>query len=108
MKYAVRGVAGHPLALGLRLAGLPAVAVDAAAAAREVTALLRTPDTGVILLQADYFDALPEELRSLLRRRSAPVLLLVPPPVWEAPLGEAEAYILDLLQRAIGYRVRLR
>jgi vacuolar-type H+-ATPase subunit F/Vma7 len=108
MRYTVRGVAGQPLALGLRLAGLRTVAVDATGAAQEVAGLVRSPNTGVVLLQADYFDALPEELRSLLRRHATPVLLLVPPPVWEAPLSEAEAYILDLLQRAIGYRVRLR
>jgi hypothetical protein len=31
-----------------------------------------------------------------------------PPPSWAAPEEEAEAYLVEILRRAIGYRVRLR
>jgi vacuolar-type H+-ATPase subunit F/Vma7 len=108
MRYAVCALAGPPLALGLGLAGLKSQAIDASGAARKLAELLHSGNSGVILIQADYYQALPAHLRTLLDRRAIPIVLPVPAPAWEAPLGEAEAYVLDLLQRAIGYRVRLR
>ena len=38
---------------------------------------------------------------------SLPVVAPFPAPSWDVK-GEAEAYILEILRQAIGYRVRLR
>ena len=105
----LRTVAGPALASGFRLAGLP---VDEARSARDagtiIELLLTQGEAGVILVQQDLYDALPETQRRALERAAAPILVPVPAAEWAAGRRGAEAYILDLLQRAIGYRVRLQ
>jgi vacuolar-type H+-ATPase subunit F/Vma7 len=46
--------------------------------------------------------------RREVERRAVPIVVPVPAPEWEAGRGAAEDIILELLRRAIGYRVRLR
>lgn len=105
----LRIILGAPQAAGFRLAGLP---VDEARSAAEAARLLdryaAMPDTGVVLVQQDWFDALPELQRRALERVPVPVIVPVPVASWSEVHGAAESYILDVLQRAIGYRVRLQ
>lgn len=105
----LRTIAGPSLAAGFRLAGVP---VDEAADAREAAAILERlmerPETGVVLLEQEWFDALPEPQRRDLERRPVPIVVPIPRLQWAEGRGGAEEYILDLLQRAIGYRVRLQ
>lgn len=105
----LRTIAGPSLAAGFRLAGL---VVDEASDAREaaviVERLASRPDAGVVLIPQEWFDALPEALRRSLERRPAPIVVPIPPVDWAGARRGAESYILDLLQRAIGYRVRLQ
>ena len=105
----LRVVTEPALAAGFRLAGLP---VEEARSPRDVTAaierLTREHDAGVILVQQDLWDALPEAERRAIERTPLPIIVPVPPPQWAARGRGAEDYILDLLQRAIGYRVRLQ
>jgi vacuolar-type H+-ATPase subunit F/Vma7 len=105
----LRVIAGAVLASGFRLAGLN---VDEATSASEAATLLdrlaERPDTGVILMQQDWFDLLPEAQRRMVERAPVPIVVPIPSADWSGGRGDAEAYILDLLQRAIGYRVRLQ
>ena len=97
------------LASGFRLAGLEVdEARTAGDASRLVDRYASSADTGVILLQQEWFDALPEGQRRALDRVPVPVIVPVPGAQWVEGRAAAESYILDLLQRAIGYRVRLQ
>ncbi len=109
MSYRVRALATPALAAGLRLAGLPADEVeDAAAAAERVSALIEEPDLGILLVEQPLFDGFPAGLQRALEDRALPIVVPVPRAAWGAATDRAEAYILDLLRRAIGYRVRLQ
>lgn len=109
MSYRVRAVATPALATGLRLAGLPTDdAADAATAVDLVAALCEEPDLGILLVEQPLLDAFPPAFRRDVENRALPILVPVPRAVWGAPTDRAEQYILELLRRAIGYRVKLQ
>jgi vacuolar-type H+-ATPase subunit F/Vma7 len=103
-------VVGRPPACaGFALAGLrTAEASDPSHGAELVMALAAQPDAGVLLVEQDVFDAIAETDRRALSRRAIPVIVPFPNPAWELHPRAPESFVLDLLQRAIGYRVRLR
>jgi vacuolar-type H+-ATPase subunit F/Vma7 len=109
MSYRIHVVAPPGIAAGFRLAGL---AVGEASTPREAEDLLRTeaacPDAGVILVQQALYDALPLVMRRELERRPLPIVVPVPAAQWAEARRRPEDYILELLQRAVGYRVRLQ
>ena len=109
MSCRVRAIATPALAAGLRLAGLPADdAEDPVAAAERVAALVEEPDLGILLVEQCLFDAFPPVYRRELENRALPIVVPVPRATWGTVTDRAESYILDLLRRAIGYRVRLQ
>lgn len=106
---AVRAVGPSAFATGFALAGIPAdevASVDAGAA--RVAALLDDRTLGVVLADESLVKALPDAVRRRSARQATPILVPVPRARWERAGDEAGAYILDLLQRAVGYRLRLR
>lgn len=104
----VRVVSRPTLAAGLELAGLAVTrVVDAAEAAAAVSRLAADVEVGIILVDAELYRALPRDLTMRLERQALPVIIPVPPPRWDER-SEAEAYILEILREAIGYRVRAR
>ena len=110
MKVAVSAICRREAALGLALAGLaPIEAANGAEAAAALARLARTPGKGgVVLIEAALHDALPGMVRRQLRREGQPVVMPFPSP-GALPAGVApEEELLELLRRAIGYRVRLR
>lgn len=108
MSQRVAVVADPAVALGFRLAGLRPVAVESkSAAATLLGRLADEPEWGVILVQEDL---MPEASPAAPSRAGTglPILVPFPAPTRERPPGEAEAYVANLLRRAVGYRVRLR
>jgi vacuolar-type H+-ATPase subunit F/Vma7 len=109
MSHRIHVIAPPGLAAGFRLAGL---AVEEAATPRDAEALVRAeaarPDAGVILVQQALYEALPLAMRREIERRPVPIVVPVPAAQWAEERRRPEDYILDLLQRAIGYRVRLQ
>lgn len=104
----VRVVSRPTLAAGLELAGLAVTrVVDAAEAAAAVSRLAADVEVGIVLVDAELYRALPRDLTMRLERQALPVIIPVPPPRWDER-SEAEAYILEILREAIGYRVRAR
>jgi vacuolar-type H+-ATPase subunit F/Vma7 len=96
------------VAAGFRLAGLrPVEAEDASEGARRLVALLEDPDAGVVLVQVDFYAALPAAERRNLARRALPLVVPFPAPSRAAPVDGAGGFIAELLRQAIGYRVRL-
>jgi vacuolar-type H+-ATPase subunit F/Vma7 len=108
MSTQVRVVCRPAVAPGFALAGLQA---DPLGPTESLEALFagfaRRPEVGVVLLQEEIYDGLPEEVRGRLDRSAHPFVVPFPGPAWEA-LAPAEERVIELLRRAIGYRVRLR
>lgn len=108
MSHYVGVVADAVVSLGFRLAGFrPRVASSAEDAAAHLDAMLRDARWGVILIQEDLMPD-PEPMPPVRARTGLPILVPFPGPGRERPPGEAEAYVAELLRRAVGYRVRLR
>lgn len=108
-KMRVIAVGEYPLVSGFALAGIPVVEAESRdEAAARLADLVDRDDVGVVFADHTVVDALPEPIRRRLSRQSTPVLLSLPDPDWSAAVESQSNEILDLLQRAIGYRVRLQ
>ena len=108
MSYTVRVLARPAVAAGFRLAGLPSLETSTPVdGAKQVAALLDEPGLGVILVEAEIFDALSDEVRHELARRPLPMVVPFPGPSWAPAAQGPEAFIAELLRQAIGYRVKL-
>jgi vacuolar-type H+-ATPase subunit F/Vma7 len=104
----VRVVCRPQLAPGFELAGLSVdLAVDGLAAAEVVRHLAADPKCGIVLVDSVLHRALPDELLTRLERQTFPLVAPIPAPAWDEA-AEAEAYVLEILRQAIGYRVRPR
>jgi vacuolar-type H+-ATPase subunit F/Vma7 len=103
-------VVGLPVATaGFALAGLPTHEVsDAKEGAAALTTLADRGDTGVLLVEQAVLDAVDPVTERELMRRPAPIIVPFPSPAWKDRGAAPESLVLELLQRAIGYRVRLR
>ncbi len=96
-------------ALGLALIGVaPTIAATGDDAANALQRWYSEPaHGGVVLIEQALYDALPASARRQLRRDGTPLVMPFPSPgVAEGLPPEHE--LLELLRRAIGYRVRLR
>jgi vacuolar-type H+-ATPase subunit F/Vma7 len=110
MKGTVGVICSPALASGFRLAGLAphcaALGDDAVAALGRLLAAPAGVRPGVVLLEEGLAAALPPSLRRRLERD--PALLVVPFPAARADAAAApDAFLLEILRQAIGYRVRL-
>ncbi|HTR50396.1 MAG TPA: V-type ATP synthase subunit F [Kofleriaceae bacterium] len=106
MKTALRVLCRRPTAIGIALAGIAPIEADDAEAA--AAALARTHDAGIVLVEQALYDALPPALVRAIRRAGSPILLPFPGPAAAARAAAPEQELLEVLRRAIGYRVRLR
>lgn len=108
MRHEVRVLCRPAVAAGFRLASLRVhVAADAPAAAARLMALRRDPAVGLVLVEDALHAQLPPE-ESRASGMALPIVVPFPGPSWKAPGSAAEARILEILRRALGYRVRLR
>jgi len=104
----VRVVTRSALAAGFELAGLPVTRADDATAATDaVTRCAADDDVGIVLVDEMLYHALPHDLLRRLDRQALPMITPIPVSRWDER-GEAEAYVLEILRQAIGYRVRPR
>ncbi|MGE0461720.1 MAG: V-type ATP synthase subunit F [Vicinamibacterales bacterium] len=108
MALNVRVVCRPTLAAGFELAGLAVTrAADAGAAGDQLKRLAADPDVGLVLVDDGLYRLVPADLKARLDRQALPVVAPIPAPDWDARIA-AEAYILEILRQAIGYRVRPR
>ncbi len=109
MTGAIRAIARGELAAALRLTGIPTEEVATAdEGATRLGALSRDARLAVLLADDAILARLPDETRRRLQRAEQPVVVSVPSARWAERREGAEAFVLDILQRAIGYRVRLQ
>ncbi len=109
MKAGVHVICGREAALGIGLAGVtPLVAASGEAAAAHLQAIAHEPaHGGIVLIEQALYDALPRTASRALRRNGTPIVMPFPGPGLP-PGGAPEHELLEILRRAIGYRVRLR
>lgn len=104
----LRVITRPALAAGFELAGLAVTrADDGAMAAEAIRRWAGDTNIGIVLVEDELFRALPRDLLARLDRQALPIVAPVPTPRWDER-SEAEAYILEILRQAIGYRVRPR
>lgn len=104
----VRVLCRPHLAAGFELAGLAVTrAADAGAATQALKRLAADGEVGVVLVDDALYAQLPGDLKARLDRQALPIVAPFPAPAWDEK-GEAEAYVLEILRQAIGYRVRPR
>jgi vacuolar-type H+-ATPase subunit F/Vma7 len=108
MKEPLSVLCGREVASGFRLAGLSVIAVDGGAEAEEVVRLHIERGHGVLLVSGDLYRSLPENLHRRADRRGKPILLPFPAPSELSTRSRQEEEVLEILRRAVGYRVRLR
>jgi vacuolar-type H+-ATPase subunit F/Vma7 len=110
MRAAVHAICPREAALGVALAGIaPIEASTGAEAAAALAALADAPAKGgIVLVETSLYDALPPAIRRQIHKDGAPILVPFPGPA-PLPAGAApEQELLEVLRRAIGYRVRLK
>jgi len=117
MKRTVRVLCRPGIATGFLLAGLePVIAGSPTAAADRLDELLREPDAGLILVD-DTLLASPAAGDPRAEGDGAshpgaapgvPMVLRFPGPSWVPGAAPPEAWVAEILRRAVGYRVRLR
>jgi vacuolar-type H+-ATPase subunit F/Vma7 len=93
---------------GFALAGLAArVVPDPLDPVPAIDDLVARAAVGVVLIEESIYDGLPAEQKSRLDRLSWPVVVPFPGPA-RFDARSAEERVIDLLRRAIGYRVKLQ
>lgn len=110
MRATIHAICRRDAALGIALAGIaPFEASTGAEAVAALAALAHAPARGgLVLIEAPLYDALPPAVRRQIHKDGAPILVPFPGPA-PLPAGAApEQELLEVLRRAIGYRVRLR
>lgn len=104
----VRVMSRPAMAAGFELTGLAVTCVeDGDRAAEAIKRWAAEADVGIVLVDDALYRALPRDLMAHLDRQALPIVAPVPVCRWDAR-NEAEAYILEILRQAIGYRVRPR
>jgi vacuolar-type H+-ATPase subunit F/Vma7 len=103
-----RVIADADAVVGFRLAGVEAVAAGSAEEAeRLLRKCLAEGSASLILIQQAFLEAFSEGTRRALERISVP--LIIPLPLASAWSREepSQDYILSLIRRAIGYRMKI-
>lgn len=96
------------LAAGFRLAGVRAVvASDAAQAAAAVADLRRQDDVGVLAIHAPLLDGMPPDQQRHLAALTRPVVVAVPDGLRAEDASARRRRLTELLERAVGFRLRL-
>lgn len=91
---------------GFRLAGATVMeATTPEEAEKVVTMILNADDVGIVAVREDYMAGLDKNLLSRIERCYHPVIIPIPAPQKDTPMGN---YIEMLLKRAIGYNVVMR
>ncbi|MFW2389714.1 MAG: V-type ATP synthase subunit F [Polyangiales bacterium] len=101
-------IASPGLSAGFALAGVPVFEASSGTdAARRIEALTENQSLGVVIIDEPLYRDIPEDTRRSLEGAALPVVIPVPGPDWSTE-GSAHEYIVEILRRAIGYRVRLQ
>jgi vacuolar-type H+-ATPase subunit F/Vma7 len=94
--------------LGFRMAGAAVEEVEEGEVPERFKALLSDPGLGVVAVEEELLERVPEALLQKVGREGVPVLLpFTFPRSWEEG-GRGEEYVATLIRRAIGYHVKIQ
>ena len=94
--------------LGFRLAGAEVEEIKDGEVAERLRAILADPGLGVLAVEEEFLDQVPQGLLEKIGREGVPVLLpFAFPTRWKAA-GRGEEYVATLIRRAIGYHVKIQ
>lgn len=101
-------IASPGLSAGFALAGVPVFEASSGVdAAQRIDTLADSQNVGVIIIDEPLYRDIPDDTRRVLEGAALPVVIPVPGPDWTTE-SSAHEYIVEILRRAIGYRVRLQ
>lgn len=101
-------VARPEVSLGFAIAGVSVHhETDGRGASERLEALAQDGEMGVVMIEEALYRDMPDDYRRTRRHEGLPVVIPVPSPDW-LESSKAHEYIVDILRRAIGYRVRLQ
>jgi vacuolar-type H+-ATPase subunit F/Vma7 len=107
MNPSVRVLCRPEIAPGFELAGVRAdTATDGVGARARLAAWADDPAVGIVLIEQRLHRALPPDFAQRLERQPRPLVAPFPSPNFAAT-EDAAAALIEILRRAIGYRVRL-
>ncbi len=93
--------------LGFRLAGVRVEEIEDGAEADRLAPLLADPAVGLLAIEEDVMGRVPAAMLDRVARTGLPVIFPFALPRRLREPGGAEAYVGELVRRAIGYHVRL-
>jgi len=104
----VRVLATPAVATGFALAGLETMTAETALAGRDrILTLVRDPTVAVLLVEEAMLGCCSAMERTQLLSRDQPIIVPFSSPAWVREPSRESMLILDILRRAIGYRVRI-
>lgn len=104
----VRALSRPAFATGFELAGVPVTrAEDGRTAVEVIRRWTADSEVGVVLVDEALYRAIPRDTLARFERQALPLIVPVSAPRWD-DRSDAEAYVLEILRQAIGYRVRPR
>lgn len=107
-RYELRIVTRPGDGLGFRLAGAQVEEVAEQDVAERFKALVAEPGLGVLAVEGELLQHVPEALLERAGREGIPVLLPFSFPRRWQEAGRGEQYVATLVRRAIGYHVKIQ
>ncbi len=93
--------------LGFRLAGAPVIEVPVGSEERVVAEVLARPDLGVLAVEEEVWNALPEPVSRRVRQRGVPAILPFALPRRWSETTRGQDYVAAMIRRAVGYHVKI-
>ena len=94
--------------LGFRLAGAEVEEIKEGEVAERFRTILADPDLGVLAVEEELLERVPQALLEKIGREGVPVLLPFAFPRRWKEAGRGEEYVATLIRRAIGYHVKIQ
>ncbi len=94
--------------LGFRLAGAAVEEIEKGDVAERFKALLADPSLGVLAVEEELLEQVPQSVLERVGREGVPVLLPFAFPRRWKEVGRGEQYVATLIRRAIGYHVKIQ
>ena len=94
--------------LGFRLAGAPVEEFEKGDVAERFRALLADPSLGVLAVEEELLEQVPQPLLEKIGRQGVPILFPFALPRSWKEAGRGEEYVATLIRRAIGYHVKIQ
>lgn len=105
--YRVLAIVDRSLKGGFLLAGAEVVVVDTPEAAQQaLQKAMENGQYGIIIVEDEFLSAMDEKFRARIMESTIP--LIIPVSLRKKAKESAEAYLSEMIRRAIGFQIRVR